>query len=89
MVTSSLERRAWSANSIRFSRSFFCLKSGALASTSSREPCSRISLVAVLAPTPGTPGTLSEASPIRPRTSITLSGVTPNFSRTPSTPTGS
>ena len=33
-------------------------------------------------PMPGTPGTLSVASPARACTSTTLSGVTPNFSKT-------
>ncbi len=35
---------------------------------------------------PGTPGTLSTASPQSACTSITLSGVTPNFSNTSSAP---
>ena len=43
---------------------------------------SAIKLEAVFMPTPGTPGTLSTLSPIRACTSITLSGVTPNFSCT-------
>ena len=45
-------------------------------------PNSEIKLEAVLTPTPGTPGTLSTVSPTRACTSITLSGVTPNFSFT-------
>ena len=46
---------------------------------------SDIKLEAVFTPIPGTPGTLSTLSPIRACTSITLSGVTPNFSFTLST----
>ena len=38
--------------------------------------------IAVFSPIPFTPGTLSEESPIRPRTSITCDGKTPNFSNT-------
>ena len=45
-----------------------------------------ISSAAVLTPMPGTPGTLSTASPQSACTSITLSGVTPNFSNTSSGP---
>ena len=40
--------------------------------------------IAVFSPIPGTPGTLSDASPVSPSTSMTLSGVTPNFCLTPS-----
>ena len=46
------------------------------------EPYFWINSVAVLGPTPFTPGMLSLASPIRPITSITLSGGTPNLSIT-------
>ena len=41
-----------------------------------------MSSAAVLTPMPGTPGTLSVESPARAWMSITLSGVTPNFSCT-------
>ena len=37
---------------------------------------------------PGTPGTLSEESPIKAWTSMTLSGPTPNFSMTSAAPIG-
>ncbi len=45
-----------------------------------------MSSAAVLTPMPGTPGTLSVESPASACTSTTLSGGTPNFSRTSSTP---
>ncbi len=45
-----------------------------------------MSCAAVFTPMPGTPGTLSDESPISDCTSITLSGVTPNFSNTSEAP---
>ena len=42
---------------------------------------------AVFGPTPATPGTLSDWSPIRPSISMTCSGGTPNFSMTPDSST--
>ena len=84
--TSSREMRAWSANSISFSRRFGCLISPARASSVSRSPYSLISSAAVLTPMPGTPGTLSTQSPASDCTSTTLSGGTPNFSITSSRP---
>src|SRR6185312_12980309 len=47
-----------------------------------------MSSAAVLAPMPGTPGTLSMLSPQSAWTSATLSGPTPNFSRTSSSRIG-
>ena len=84
--TSSRETRAWSANSISFSRRFGCLISPARASNASRSPYSLISSAAVLTPMPGTPGTLSVESPASDCTSTTFSGGTPNFSITSSRP---
>ena len=46
------------------------------------EPNFRISFFAVTGPTPSTPGTLSELSPINPSKSIICSGPTPHFSDT-------
>ncbi len=67
--------------SAAFSRSFSCsFAPGTLsifASTFSTDPNSAISFVAVFSPTPGTPGMLSDVSPIRPFRSTTCSGVTP------------
>ena len=45
-----------------------------------------MSCAAVLTPMPGTPGTLSDESPISDCTSITFSGPTPNFSITSARP---
>ncbi len=47
-----------------------------------------MSSAAVLTPMPGTPGTLSTLSPHSAWTSTTLSGPTPNFSRTSAAPIG-
>ena len=47
-----------------------------------------MSSAAVLTPIPGTPGTLSTLSPQSAWTSMTLSGPTPNFSRTSAAPIG-
>ena len=85
-VTSCRLIRAWSACSIRLCRRFGCLISPARRSTPSRSPYSLINNAAVLTPIPGTPGTLSVASPHRAWTSITRSGPTPNFSCTWSGP---
>ena len=74
------------ANSVSRSRRLGCLISPARASRVSRSPYSLISSAAVLTPMPGTPGTLSVESPASACTSTTLSGVTPNFSRTSSGP---
>ena len=65
-VASCLEMRAFSACSVRF-----CLRlapeiESMLASTPSRSPHSWSSCEAVLSPIPGTPGMLSEVSPLRP-----------------------
>ncbi len=45
-----------------------------------------ISSAAVFGPMPGTPGTLSDESPISDCTSMTFSGPTPNFSMTSARP---
>ena len=74
------------ANSVSRSRRLGCLISPARASSVSRSPYSLISSAAVLTPMPGTPGTLSVESPASACTSMTLSGGTPNFSRTSSGP---
>ncbi len=76
--------RAWSANSMSFSRRLGCLISEARSRSVSRSPYSLISSAAVLTPMPGTPGTLSVESPASDCTSTTLSGGTPNFSITSS-----
>ncbi len=80
--TSRREIRAFSAFSSSASRRLGCLISPARASSVSRSPYSLMSWAAVLMPMPGTPGTLSVASPASAWTSTTLSGVTPNFSKT-------
>jgi hypothetical protein len=85
-VTSSRERRIWSAFSISVWRRFGCLISPARASRVSRSPYSVMSWAAVLMPMPGAPGTLSIESPASAWTSITRSGPTPNFSATSSGP---
>ena len=53
---------------------------GAISSAFSSVPYWATSFVAVFSPTPGTPGMLSELSPISPFTSIICVGVTPYFS---------
>ncbi len=73
-VTSLREMRACSANSIRFSRRFCCLISGARESSVSRSPYSSRSCAAVFGPMPGTPGTLSVESPTSDCSSIIFSG---------------
>ena len=83
-VTKTLDKRAISTFSIRLSRIFDGFISAAAASTDSRSPYSEINLVAVFGPIPGTPGTLSDESPIKAKTSPTSSGPTPNFSMTSS-----
>jgi hypothetical protein len=69
--------RASSANSVRF-----CLRlapeiSSTLASTSSSVPKRCSSSAAVLSPIPGTPGMLSDVSPLSPMKSGTSSGGIP------------
>ena len=58
--------RASSACSSRFCLRFGPLMSSMWSSTSSSEPCVRISSLAVFSPIPGTPGMLSEVSPLSP-----------------------
>ncbi len=57
-----------------------------LASTPSRSPNFWMNWAAFFSPTPGTPGTLSDVSPIRERRSMMRSGPTPHFSRISSGP---
>ena len=69
MVARSLERRAFS---LLFSTFSFCLpfSLSVFLRSSSMEPNWAMSLTAVLGPMPGTPGMLSEASPMSPRRSM-------------------
>ena len=73
MVASSFERRAWSEKLMTFS---FCfpLSLSVFSSSPSTEPYWATSFLAVFSPIPGTPGMLSEASPQRPRISMTCLG---------------
>ena len=87
-VTRRRDSRAASACSISRSRRFDGFIAGAAASTPSRSPNSFSSCAAVFGPIPGTPGTLSTESPISACASISLSGVTPNFSITSGGPIG-
>ena len=80
-VTSCLEMYAISRLSPRM-RSFWT--ASRFAYRLSRLPNWLISSAAFFGPMPGTPGTLSDESPIRDWTSITWCGLTPNFSRTAS-----
>ncbi len=84
MRRSSRLARASSACAASASRYFFCGTSDACASSVSSVPCSAIRLSAPFSPMPGTPFTLSIASPMSARTSTTWPGATPNFSFTPS-----
>ena len=85
-VTRRFDRRAMSANSIRFSRRLFCLISEARSSSSSKVLYSSSKSAAVFGPMPGTPGTLSALSPANACRSIIFSGSTPNFANTSSSP---
>ena len=64
------------------SRLLFCLIPPAFFNNCSKDLYWLISSAAVLIPMPGTPGTLSEESPAKACTSITLLGSTPNLSLT-------
>ena len=87
MVASCLEKRASCACSLTMMRNFSFFMSSACATICSMEPNWAISFLAVFSPTPRMPGMLSEASPQRPRRSITWRGsLTSNFSLTSSTP---
>ncbi len=77
--TSLLESRASSMWFARFSLSFGFFTLSRLLSRFSIVPNSAISSSAVFGPTPGTPGMLSEVSPISPNSSGICAGVTPNF----------
>ena len=81
--TNSLERRACSACSSNASRRRLLAIRSAFSTDSSSEPHSLIRETAPFIPIPGTPGTLSTLSPTNPKTSVTFSGGTPNFSVTP------
>ncbi len=85
-VTSWRDSRAFAACAIRLSRRFEGFIAGAALSTDSRSPYSWISCAAFFGPMPGTPGTLSMASPISACASISFSGGTPNFSITSAGP---
>ena len=76
-VASCFEILASSACSVRFSFRFAPEILSTLASTSSSDPYSWSSCAAVLSPIPGTPGMLSEVSPLSPIRSVTSSGGTP------------
>ena len=85
MVTSSLARRTVSA----WSRTSPWIRGGVTSSTRSRSastlPNWSISLTAVLCPMPGTPGMLSDVSPVSAFTSRCWSGSSPPYrSRTAS-----
>ena len=74
MVANSRDKNAKSLFSTSRSFSFLPEISSIWSYTDSRLPYSVINLRAVFSPTPGTPGILSEESPIRAFISITLSG---------------
>ena len=83
MVTNSLLRKA---SSLQFfnplcTRLFVILS--ALSSTLDKDPYSFNNFTAVLTPTPATPGTLSDESPISANKSIIFSGGRPHLSTTP------
>ena len=77
IVASILLMRALSACSVRFCLRFAPVIWSTLLRTPSRSPnfCSRSA--AVLSPIPGTPGMLSDVSPLRPMKSGTSSGGMP------------
>ena len=78
---SAFSRNAAARRGLR-SPAITALGSSAAASTASSEPKRRSSVAAVLAPTPGAPGSPSEGSPRRAMKSRTSSGSTPYRSRT-------
>ena len=77
MVASFLLKIACSLYSIKFCLSLAPFILSIFCKTFSTLPYSLISLYAVFSPMPGTPGILSDVSPIRPLTSINCVGVTP------------
>ena len=83
MRTSSRLSRASSACASRAVRYRLRATCAGLASSASRSPCAVISSRAPFSPIPGTPFTLSTASPMSASTSTTFPGATPNFSSTP------
>ena len=84
MVASIFDRSATCSFCRRLSRILGGLTSSRLLKMPSTEPWSSSSLVAVLAPIPGTPGMLSEVSPCSALMSGTASGPRPPYrSRTP------
>ena len=76
-VARCLETRASSAWLVRFSLRLAPLISSMLSSTFSSEPKRWSRSAAVLSPIPGTPGMLSDVSPLRPMKSGTSSGGIP------------
>ena len=84
IITNSFDSRACWAKSIRFLLSAGFVTLSAFSKTASKLPNCRIIAAAVFCPTLGTPGMLSELSPIRARKSTISSGSTPNFARTAS-----
>ena len=80
IVASFFENIACSLYVVKFSLNFLPLISSILLNTPSTDPYVWISLNAVFSPIPGTPGILSDLSPISPFTSINWVGVTPNSS---------
>ena len=77
IVASRFEIRASSACSVRFCLRFAPEIWSTDSSTPSSEPNCCRSWAAVLSPIPGTPGMLSEVSPLSPMKSVTSSGDTP------------
>jgi len=89
MVANCFDKIACCALSLIFSPSLpFTLS--ALSKTFSSVPYSCNNLAAVFSPTPGMPGILSAASPIKPKISITCEiSLMSNFFKMPSIPTTS
>ena len=87
-MTSWREMRAACACAISASRRLDGFIAGAAARMLSRSPYSATRALAFLGPMPGTPGTLSTASPISAWTSTTLSGPTPKRACTSASPIG-
>ena len=77
-ATSLRESFAWSMLARRVSRRLGCLISPARSSSASRLPYSLIRAAAVLRPMPGTPGTLSDVSPMSARASPIWFGCRPS-----------
>ena len=84
MVTSSLLRRSVSYPSRMAAAAFGGFSSSTWAYAFSMVPNCASIFWAVFSPTPGSPGTLSDASPIRAFSSMNACGVTPYVSCTSS-----